>query len=327
MGVLLITGATGFVGSQLIEAVARNGLRARALVRKTSDLALLERHGVERAVGDITDSAALRRAVEGADTVLHLAGATRALRPATFHAVNTEATGLLVEAMEADGAPRRLVYLSSLAAAGPRSDRPVRPEDPPRPLTSYGRSKLEGERAARASMTLSVAVLRAPAVYGPGDRDLLPFFQIAHRGILPLVGSPDRRLQMVHVRDLAESVLAAAASEATGIFHIAEPRAYRWAEVVDRLAAAVGRTGVRVRVPDMLVRGAAAVSETVARLRRKPGIFDRDKAREILAPGWMCETERARRDLGFEARVPLDEGLRETAAWYREYGWLPPVRE
>ncbi|MBW3553756.1 MAG: NAD-dependent epimerase/dehydratase family protein [Gemmatimonadetes bacterium] len=327
MGVLLITGATGFVGSQLIEAVARNGLRARALVRKTSDLALLERHGVERAVGDITDPAALRRAVEGAETVLHLAAATRALRAATFHAVNGEATGRLVEAMEADGERRRLVYLSSLAAAGPRRDRPVRPDDPPRPVTSYGQSKLEGERAALGSVTLSVAVLRAPAVYGPGDRDLLPFFRLAQRGVLPLVGAPDRRLQLVHVRDLAESLLTAAASEATGIFHIAEPRAYRWAEVVDLLGKAVDQRGVRVPVPAMIVRGAAALSEKVARLRGEPVIFDRDKAREILAAGWLCETDRARRDLGFEARVSLEQGLRETTAWYRAYGWLPPVRE
>ena len=327
MGVLLITGATGFVGSQLIEAVARNGLRARALVRKTSDLALLERHGVERVVGDVTDPAALRRAVEGADTVLHLAAATRALRPATFHAVNGEATGRLVEALEAGGKRRRLVYLSSLAAAGPRGDRPVQAEDPPRPVTSYGRSKLEGERAALGSATLSVAVLRAPAVYGPGDRDLLPFFRLAQRGVLPLVGPPDRRLQLVHVRDLAEGLLAAAWSDATGLFHIAEPRSYRWAEVVDLLGSAVGRRGVRVSVPGILVRGAAALSEAAARVRRKPVIFDRDKAREILAPGWLCETERARRELGFEARVPLEEGLRETASWYRAYGWLPRVRE
>ena len=327
MGALLITGATGFVGSQLIEALARHGSRARALVRKTSDLALLERHGVEVVVGDMTAPATLRRAVEGTDTVLHLAAATRALRPATFHAVNGEATARLVEAMEADGRRRRLVYLSSLAAAGPRDDRPVQPDDLPRPVTSYGRSKLEGERAALGSATLSVAVLRAPAVYGPRDRDLLPFFRLAQRGVVPVVGSPDRRLQLIHVGDLADGVLAAAGSEATGIFHIAEPRAYRWAEVLDLLEAAVGRRGLRVPVPGPLVRAAAAVAGAAARLRGRPVIFDRDKAREILAPGWLCETDRARRELGFEARVPLGEGLRETAAWYRAYGWLPRVRE
>ncbi|HUG40282.1 MAG TPA: NAD-dependent epimerase/dehydratase family protein [Longimicrobiales bacterium] len=326
MGGYLITGATGFVGSHLIEAVARNGLRTRALVRRTSDLAVLERHGVERVVGDLSDSAGLREAVADADTVLHLAAATRALRPGAFHAVNAEGTRRLVRAMEEDGRPRRLIYLSSLAAVGPRAEMPAGPEDEPHPVTAYGRSKLEGERAALSSARLSVAVLRAPAVYGPGDRDLLTFFKLADRGVLPLVGSPERRLQFVHVRDLVEGVLAAAGAEATGIFHIAEPRGYAWSEVLDLLRAAVGRRAVRIPVPSGLLRGAAAVAEAVARARGKAGIFDRDKAREVLAPGWLCETDRARRELGYEAAVPLEEGLRETAAWYRSYHWLRPVR-
>lgn len=328
---LLITGATGFVGSELIEAVARHGLRARALVRETSDVARLERHGIERVVGDLSDPAALRRALAGSETVLHLAAATRALDAETFHAVNGEGTRRLVEAMEAAveaaGRPRRLVYLSSLAAVGSRGDRPVGPDDEPRPLTAYGASKLAGERAALSAGALSVAVLRAPAVYGPGDRDLLTFFKLADRGVLPVVGARTRRLQFVHVRDLAESLLAAARSAATGIFHIAEPASYAWDEVLSLLAAAVGREGRRVRVPGPLLRSAAALSEFGARIRGKPAIFDRDKAREVLAPGWLCETERASGELGFEAGTGLADGLRETAAWYRGYGWLQPERE
>lgn len=325
MAGILITGATGFVGSHLIEALARHGLRARALVRETSDDALLKRYGFERVIGDLTDAGSLRRAVADAGTVLHLAAATRALRPAGFEAVNAEGTRRLVDAMTAGGGGRRLVYLSSLAAVGPRGDRPVVPADEPRPLTAYGRSKLEGERAALAAESLSTAVLRAPAVYGPRDRDLLTFFRLARRGVLPSVGSPDRRLQFVHARDLAEGVLAAALGQARGVFHIAEARAYTWSEVLDLLSAAVGRNGVRVPVPAVAVRMAAALAEGFARVRGKPGIFDRDKALEVLAPGWLCETEAARRALGFEAKTPLPEGLRETAEWYRAYDWLEPA--
>lgn len=326
VGGIFITGATGFVGSHLIEAVARNGLRARALVRETSDVALLKRYGVERVVGDITDPASLRRALGDAESVLHLAAATRALRPADFHAVNGEGTRRLVQAAEEDGGQRRVVYLSSLAAVGPSGDRPVTAEDEPRPITAYGRSKLEGERAVLGSGALSAAVLRAPAVYGPGDRDLLTFFRFAEKRVLPRVGAPSRPLQFIHVRDLAESVLAAAAAEAEGIFHVAEPRAYAWEEVLDLLSVAVGRKGYRVRVPAMALRAAAGAAEAIGRLRGKPGIFDRDKAREVLAPGWTCETARARYELGWEAAIPLGKGLRETAAWYRAYDWLRPLR-
>ena len=323
MAEILITGATGFVGSHLVEALGRRGLRARALVRESSDTARLEEHGVERVVGDLTDPASLQSAVGHADTVLHLAAATRALRPETFHAVNAEGTRRLAEAMESAGGGRRLVYLSSLAAVGPAAEEPVAPDTEPRPVTEYGRSKLAGEAAVLGRPGLSAAVLRAPAVYGPRDRDLLTFFKLAKYRVLPRVGSRDRPLQLVHVADLAESIVRAAETpSATGIFHIADPVAYRWDQVLDLVSEAVGRRGLKVPVPGMVLAAAASLTERWSRWRGEAAIFDRDKAREILAPGWTCETERASRELGFEAAIPLPRGLAETAAWYRAYDWL-----
>lgn len=318
---LLITGATGFVGSHLIELMGRRGLRARALVRETSDISLLRRHGFERVIGDVADPASLKRAVDGVDVVFHLAAATRALSPEEFFRVNVGGTRNLVEA--AGRIPgRRLVFLSSLAAAGSAHEREVRAEDEPRPLTAYGRSKLEGERLVLGAPGISGVVLRPPAVYGPRDHDLLTFFKLARWGILPALGRPDRRLQMIHAADLAEAVLAAAESSATGVFHVAEPRAYAWGEVLDRVAEAVGRKGLRVRVPAPVVRGAGALSGTIARVRRRPAIFDRDKASELLADAWLCETERARDAFGFRASIALREGLKATADWYTAHGWL-----
>ncbi len=318
----LITGGTGFVGSHLIEALSRNGNFARALVREGSDTRILERHGIETVPGRLDDVESLRRALGDASVVLHLAAATRALRKETFHAVNAEGTVRLLDAMEADGGRRRMVYLSSLAAVGPSGARPVEPDDEPRPITTYGRSKLAGERAALERDGVEAAVLRAPAVYGPRDRDLLTFFRFARWRVLPTAGSLDRPIQMVHAADLARALLAAAESEAVGVFHVAEPRAYRWGEVLDLVADAVGRRAVRIRIPGALVRMAAAATEAVARQVGQAVIFDREKARELLAPGWTCETERARDGFGFQASIPLDKGLQETADWYRAYSWL-----
>lgn len=254
--------------------------------------------------------------------MLHLAAATRALDEETFFRVNVEGTRRLAEAMEADGGRRRLVYLSSLAAVGPSRGRPVHPDDEPRPLTAYGRSKLEGEREIRDRPAIDAVVLRPPAVYGPRDRDLLIFFRLARWGFLPVAGPADRKVQLIHAADLAEALLAAVdAREADGVYHVAEPVAYGWGDVLDLMGAAVGRAGRRVRVPEAVLRAAAAASEAVARVTRRPAIFDREKARELLA-GWTCETESARRELGFEASVPLADGLRETAGWYRERNWL-----
>lgn len=319
----LITGATGFVGSHLVEAVARSGARARALVRSTSDTALLERHGVTPVTGSLTDVTSLQRALDDAPVVLHLAAATRALSQAAFDAVNVEGTERLLEAVASAGGRRRVVYVSSMAAVGATRGRPVRPDDTPRPLTPYGRSKLEGERAVLARDDVDGVVLRPPAVYGPRDRDLLPFFRMARWHVLPTAGAPDRPMQFVYAPDLAEGILKAAEPDAPrGVFHIAEPRAYPWSEVLRLVGEAVGRRTAVVRVPDALVRGAAAVSEAMAQRAGRAVIFDRAKARELLAPGWTCETESARLDLGFEAPTPLAKGLRETAEWYGAQGWL-----
>jgi nucleoside-diphosphate-sugar epimerase len=265
-----------------------------------------------------------------------MAAATRAANEAEFGRVNRQGTEAVVEAIQrARRRPRRLVYISSLAAVGPaREGRPVRADDEPRPLTAYGRTKLAGEWVCqRIAQETQVFILRASAVYGPGDRDLLEFFpgdrdlfeffRLAQRGFLPVPTGPARPLQLIHVHDLARAVvLAATGTGRGGVYHIAEPRSYPWAEVATLVARAVGRPARLVTVPAPLISVAGAISEGFGRLTGKPSIFSRDKARELLAPGWLCETEAAKRDLGFEAQIALEPGLKKTAEWYRAQGWL-----
>lgn len=320
---VLITGATGFVGSHLADSLARRDVEIRALVRSTSDIRHLRELDIELVEGDIGDRRALVRAMEGVHVVFHLAALTRARSPADFHRVNAEGTRRVVEAAISRERPR-LVYLSSLAAVGPARDgRPVGPDDPPHPLSAYGESKLAGERISLdAADRLDVVALRAPAVYGPRDRDLLFFFQAAKWGVLPVPTGPVRRLQMVHVSDLAQGLIRGGDATATGVYHIAEASSYRWREVLELVAQAVGRSGRAVPVPAGLLRLAGAATDLLARASGRAAIFGRDKVREILAPGWLCETERARHDLGFVARIPLAQGLAETAEWYRARGLI-----
>lgn len=323
---VLITGATGFVGSHLVAALAGRGARARALVRRTSRTTQLERLGVERIEGGLDDTAALQRAVEGVDVVFHLAALTAARSEAEYERTNLGGTERLLDAIAAAAErPRRLVYLSSLAAVGPcRAGRPVGRDDPCEPLTAYGRSKLAGERACLAAGELiETVVLRPPAVYGPRDREMLRFFRLAARGLLPIPTGPDRPVQMVHVTDLAEAAIeAAAAPAARGIYHVAEPRAYLWDEVADLFGQALGRRVRIVKVPAALVTAAAAMSELTARALGRTTVFNREKARELLAPGWLCETETLRREVGFVPKIELAAGLAQTAAWYSGEGWI-----
>ncbi|MCI0432327.1 MAG: NAD-dependent epimerase/dehydratase family protein [Gemmatimonadetes bacterium] len=322
---VLITGATGFVGSHVTELLAARKVPLRALVRKTSDTRQLVRHGAELVEGGLDDAEALRSAVEGCDAVLHLAGLTHARSAAELDRTNDQGTrDLMAAAAAAKPGPGRFVYLSSLAAVGPSvNGRPVRPADEPAPLTAYGRSKLAGERAClMMAGRIGVTVARAPAVYGPGDRELLRVFRMARWGWLPMPAGPERRVQLVHVRDLAEALALAVAAEPAGIVHIADPHSWSWQQVLRLVAEAVGVQGRIIRIPQRALEWGAALSETVAGLAGRSTLVNRDKARELLAPGWLCETGTARAALGFEARVGLREGLRETATWYRDHDWL-----
>ncbi|CAN5673831.1 NAD(P)-dependent oxidoreductase [soil metagenome] len=323
---VLLTGATGFVGPHAARAFSSEGFAVRALVRSPERARELEPLGAEIRIGDLQDSEVMGRACSDVDVVVHMAALTHARDEAAYRAVNVAGTRLLLDAaLSAERGPRRFIYLSSLAAVGPAVDRrPVDAGTAPRPLTAYGRSKLDGECVCeRAAGRIGVAILRAPAVYGPRDTDLYNFFRIARRGVIPVPTGPARPLQLVHVEDLARALVhAARAHGAAGVYHIAESRAYAWADVGSMVAAAVGTRARTLRVPGWLISGLAAASEAGAAAVGRSTIFNRDKARELLAPGWLCETESARAELNFETRIPLADGLRSTAQWYREHGWL-----
>jgi nucleoside-diphosphate-sugar epimerase len=323
---VLITGATGFVGSHLVAALAEAGAEIRALVRRSSQVAQLERLGVTRIEGGLDDPAALVRAVEGVDVVFHLAALTSARSEAEYEQTNVGGTIRLLDAIAAASErPGRLIYLSSLAAAGPcRDGRPVGRDDPCQPLTTYGRTKLAGERAClEARELIETVVLRPPAVYGPRDREMLRFFRLAARGLLPIPAGPERMVQLIHVADLVEAARrAATAAGAAGIYHVAEPRAYRWEEVAGLFGQALGKRVRTMRIPQALISTAAAVSEVAAGALGRSTVFNREKARELLAPGWLCETEALRHEVGFTPEITLAEGLIQTAAWYRAEGWL-----
>jgi nucleoside-diphosphate-sugar epimerase len=321
---VLVTGATGFIGHHVGAAFHEAGFRVRALVRSAGRARHLDELGFQLVTGSLEDGDVIARACAGIDVVVHLAALTHARSEEEYRQVNVAGTQRLLDAALAAGTGR-FVFLSSLAAAGPCIDgRAVRVDDPARPLTAYGRSKLEAERVCLdAADRIRTVILRAPAVYGPWDTDLFHFFRIARLGVIPVPTGPERPLQMVHAADLAAALVrAVVAPAARGVYHIAEQRSYSWETVGRMVGQAVGRKVRAVPVPAALISGLAAVSESAARSVGGSSIFNRDKAREMLAPGWLCETESARADLGYEARIGLDEGLRATARWYREQGWL-----
>lgn len=324
----LVTGANGFIGSHLVELLVEQGWEVRCLVRRTSNLRWIEKLPVEFAYGEVTDPRSLEPAVEGVQIVFHLAGLTKARRAEDYFRVNEKGTENLLAACAGKAVGlRRFVLVSSQAAAGPSNGRtPRKEEDPPQPLTSYGRSKLAAEQVARRyAGQVPITIVRPPAVYGPRDRDLLVFYRYIAKGIKPLLGRGERVISVVHARDLARGILAAGLSEraAGETYFIANPVPAEWEAFADLVATALGRRRVRrVVLPTWVLYPAAYLSEAGAFLAGRAATLNREKIREIRERYWVCSTEKAYEHFGFQTEIPLDSGLRETIGWCQQQGWL-----
>jgi nucleoside-diphosphate-sugar epimerase len=208
-----LTGATGFVGGHLAEALRARGDDVACLVRSPAKAAALEARGCRLVPGDLGDPSGLERLVAGAEVVYHVAGRIAARNEAELTAANRDGAGRMARAARTAGVGR-FVLVSSLAVTGPTTPgRPLDESGPPRPVTPYGRSKLAGEEVVKAG-GVAFTIVRPPAVYGPGDRELLRVFKLARTGFAPLLGDGRQELSLVHARDLAHALIAAALSPA-----------------------------------------------------------------------------------------------------------------
>jgi nucleoside-diphosphate-sugar epimerase len=302
-----LTGATGFLGRRLIRTLTARGWRVRALVRRPSDAESLAGEGLDVVMGDLADAAALERMTDGADLTIHCAGLIKARDRADFFEVNRDGAARLAEA-----APGRLVLVSSLAARAPE-------------LSDYAASKRAGEEAARRIAGSRLAVVRPPAIYGPGDRETLQLFRLASRSPLaPIPAAPDARLALAHADDVAEAIVDVAERlELAGVYAVGgdRPAGYAWAEIATAAWRAVGRTPRLAPLPAWTLSAAAAASELAAPLRRSPPIFTRGKAREMRHADWSVAPGEVAPG-GPAARFSLDAGFADAVAWYRQAGWL-----
>ncbi len=322
---VLVTGGHGFLGGHLVDILLERGVRVRCLLRPGRPESVFAGKPVEICRGDLRRTEGLAEAVSGVDTVFHVAGLIAASGPHGFTDVNVHGTGRLAAAVAKHNAGcRRFLYISSQTAAGPSPDgRPVTEETAPAPISHYGRSKLAGERVLpRALGGVPFTVVRPPAIYGPRDEALLPFFQCAALGIAPGLEGQGRRFNLLHAIDVAEGAIAAAESpDAAGeTFFLADETGVGYDDVARALSLAYGRRTRRVPLPDVLLRFLGAVTDEVARLFGQTPVFGRQKAIELSQRWWLCSADRARRVFSWEPRIPLARGMLETARWYGETG-------
>ncbi len=317
MPLVSITGATGFLGWHLAEALRDEGWRVRGIVRPGSPRPLPE--GVER-VEAALDADALARAADGSDVLVHGAAVARAGSESVFHRTNVLGTRAAVAAANAVGA--RLLYVSSQAAAGGGTLlKPRREEDAPSPLTGYGRSKLAAEQEVRARAQVPWTIVRPVSIYGRRDRQFLPLFRLAARGFFPLIARPEAAFSLLHVSDAVRGIMAALAQPQEDTLFLAHLEPVNARDLLQALAAAVDRPFRPTPVPVSVLRVLARAGDLSWRFGRPP-LFDSSRFMELREEGFVCSVECAAERLGFSAEMPLAEGAALTARWYREHGWL-----
>jgi nucleoside-diphosphate-sugar epimerase len=331
----LVTGASGFIGSTLIEELSRRGYDVYGLLRKTSLLSNLESLKFTRVDGDLSDVGSLKKAVAGMDYVFHVAGIVRATHPDVLTRYNAEGTKNLAEAVASHGAGlERLVYISSLAAGGPaRSlDQPRTEADPANPVSLYGESKLQGERELlKFRERFPISIIRPPMVYGPRDKDVFTVIQTVSRRLMPLIRGRTRDgskyYSLIHARDLCQGIILAAEAD-TGqvpsgeVFYLTDGGVYTYRELLLSMARALNVRPFSVSVPEPVVTALAKTLSMLGRLTGKSFPLSVDKLNEIRPDYWICSNDKARSMLGFEPELNLSVGMNDAIRWYKAQKWI-----
>lgn len=308
-----VTGAGGFIGQHLVVALAQAGWRTRLLMRREPDAQPWRTLKPQIVAGSLSDSTALARLVEGADAVIHVAGLIKAARRREFFDINAEATATLARTIQRLAPQAHVVHLSSLAAREPA-------------LSDYAASKRAGEDAVLDILGSRTTVLRPPAVYGPGDRETLRFFQLTRGRWVPLLGERDAVIAMIHVQDLTRLIVALLAAPPAGKVLTAadgHPGGYRWEELLSAAARAVGNPSPRfVRAPQSLLRTVALAGD-LARMCGSASMLSSQKLRELQHLDWGVSATELAHAPGWRPQFDLDQGFADAVAWYRSAGWLP----
>ncbi len=263
------------------------------------------------------------------DYVIHLAASTRSLDYEGYRKANVDYTRRLLQYFvdeERAQALKRFVLVSSQAAGGPSLDgAPVKESDPLRPVSLYGRSKVEAEELVMSyGDRLPVTVIRPPTVFGPRDVDVLGVFRTARFGFVTYIAGPARMVSIVYVEDLVNGILKAALSPAARnrVYYMANPEPVVWKEFSLLIARILGRRAVAIPVPLALMRMVSVGGDILGRVRGSAVLFRSEKLVEMEQLAWVCSSERAYRELQWKPRVPLEEAIRKTAQWYKDNKWL-----
>jgi len=337
---ILITGASGFIGSFIVEEALRRGFETWAAVRGSSSRQFLTDNRIHFIELNLSSEEQLCEQLKDHqfDYVVHAAGVTKCLNKADFHRINTEGTQNLVRAIIALKMPlRRFVYISSLSIMGAiREQQPyteILESDEARPNTAYGRSKLEAEQwlcllneklEMRNEELFPFVILRPTGVYGPRERDYFMMAKSIQSHTDFAVGYKQQDITFVYVTDVVQAVFLACEKGVTGRkYFLSDGEVYQSSTFSNLIRKELGNPWwIRITAPIWVLRVVTFVGEYVGRLTGKVTALNNDKYNIMRQRNWRCDIEPARRELGYEPKVKLEEGVRRSIKWYKDNGWL-----
>ncbi len=328
----LVTGGTGFIGSHLVEALISMGDKVKCLVRTTSNVRHLKKIGVELVYGDLLDQQSLEKAVRDTDIVYHLAAKVRPCRvfervgAHSYRDVNVIGTVNLINACNLHGI-KKFIYFSSIAAAGPGLE--MSENSPCRPITAYGKSKLEAERyitSIFATQKFPAVILRPGLIYGPRGMATLILSRIVKKGIVPIIGNGSNFMPVCYIDDLIKATLSAVEKGRTGEIYFTTEKSYMFRDLIESIEKGLSKNAHRLYIPENAAYGMALIKELVEKamnLKFSPFCIDFSKeAFSCLTIKWTCNNEKAKKEFNFMPNVSLEEGMERTINWYKNNGLL-----
>jgi len=293
----------------------------RALVRKSSKTDVIEADGFPISVADLATGEGLKEALSNCDAVVHSAGGGRVKRPSDFYKNNTRTTETLLDAIS-QHAPelKAFVLISSIAARGPGTSK-----EPLGPQSHYGKSKAMAEEKALACQSqFPITILRPPSLYGPGDTRFLPLYKAVKRGLVTLPSSQGKA-SFLHIDDMCHAVISALSTraETPQVFELDDGEIHEVASLVGLIQGGLSVTTPRlIRVPHTMLWTVAICLEAVGSITGKATLLTRDKMKDLRNPHWVTDSTPFQNATGWKPQISLENGVKETAAWYQEHEWL-----
>ena len=337
---ILITGASGFIGSFIVEEAIKRGFDVWAAMRKSSSRQFLSDERIHFIELNLASEADLKQQLAGHsfDYVVHAAGVTKCLDKQDFFRINTEGTQHLVRALQELGIPlKRFVYISSLSIMGAiREEQPyqeIRESDEARPNTAYGKSKLKAEQwlnafnqelTANDQQPLPYVILRPTGVYGPRERDYFMMAKSIKQHMDLAVGFQRQDITFVYVTDVVQAVFLALEKGKTGrCYFLSDGAVYQSSTFSDLIRKELGNPWwIRITAPLWLLRIITFFGEHIGHLTGKVTALNNDKYNIMRQRNWRCDIDPARQELGYQPQVTLEEGVRRSIKWYKDNGWL-----